>query len=197
MDELLARARLFAAANSRSLVISAVAVVTVGLSLWVGVPALKERAQLATEEARLEGLIRSSALWVSEFQPASNDESAIWQSTASEIAALGVSPSERLTLAQIVARRAEDAGYTPAHIKFVPPPAANLAPRQVAGVTFSPAGYALQVTGSGSLTTLNRFVDALPPAVALQSISLAGAADGSASTSIMLSVFEPAGGNVK
>lgn len=198
MNDFLARVRAFGVANGYALVISAVTIVTVIASAWVAIPARKERALLAAENNKLEALIKSAGLWVTQFQPASNEESAIWQSTASEIAALGVKPSERLTIAQIVARRAEDAGYVGAHIKFIPPGAgANLPVRQVAGVSFNAAGYALQITGSGSLTTLNRFVESLPPAVELQAISLAGAADGGASTSITLSVFEPAGGNVK
>jgi hypothetical protein len=198
MNDFVARVRVFAAANSYSLVVGGVTLVTVVAALWVGLPARKERAQLDAEEKRLEALIGSSKSWMNQFQPASDEEAAVWQGTSAEIAALGVPPAERLTLAQIVARRAEDAGYSPAHIKFVSPPApTTLATRQVAGVSFNPAGYALQVDGSGSLTTLNRFIETLPPAVALQSISLTAAPDGSASTSITLSVFEPAGGNVK
>lgn len=198
MNDLLTRVRAFAAANAHSLVVGAVTVVTIFAALWVARPARKERTLLEAENLKLEALIKSSNLWVTQFQPASNEEAAIWQTTASEIAALGVKPSERLTLAQIVARRAEDAGYAGAHIKFIPPGAgANLPVRQVAGISFNPAGYALQITGSGSLTTLNRFVASLPPAVELQAISLSGASDGGASTSITISVFEPAGGNVK
>ena len=198
MNDVLARVRAFATANGYFLVVGAVTIVTVIASIWLAIPARRERALLDAENNKLEALIKSAGLWVTQFQPASSEESAIWQGTASEIASLGVKPSERLTIAQILARRAEDAGYVGAHIKFIPPgTAANLPARQVAGVSFSPAGYALQITGSGSLTTLSRFVAALPPAVELQGISLAGAADGGASTSITLSVFEPAGGNVK
>ena len=198
MNDLLARVRAFVTANGFSLVVGAVTMVTVIASMRVVIPARRERSLLEAENSKLEALIKSAGLWVTQFQPASNEESAIWQSTASEVAALGVKPSERLTIAQIVARRAEDAGYVGAHIKFVPPGAgANLPARQVTGVSFNPAGYALQITGSGSLGTLNRFVASLPPAVELQAISLSAAADGGASTSITLSVFEPAGSNVK
>jgi hypothetical protein len=198
MNDVLARVRAFVKANGYSLVIGAVTLVTVVAAMWVAIPARRERAVLDAENTKLEALIKSARLWVTQFQPASNEESAIWQTTASEIAALGVKPSERLTIAQIVARRAEDAGYVGAHIKFVPPGAgASLPARQVAGVSFNPAAYALEITGSGSLTTLNTFVGNLPPAVELQAISLSGSSDGGASTSITLSVFEPAGGNVK
>jgi hypothetical protein len=198
MNDVLARVRAFVTANAYSLVVGAVTFVAVIASMWVAVPARRERAQLGAENDKLEALIKSAGLWVTQFQPASNEESAIWQGTASEIAALGVNPSERLTIAQILARRAEDAGYVGAHIKFIPPGAgASLPARQVAGVSFNPAGYALQITGLGNLTTLNRFVGSLPPAVELQGISLSGAAGGGASTSITLSVFEPAGSNVK
>jgi hypothetical protein len=198
MNDILARMRAVVTANAYSLVVCAVTLITVIASMWVAIPARRERAQLAAENNKLEALIRSAGLWVTQFQPASNEESAVWQTTASELAALGVKPSERLTIAQIVARRAEDAGYVGAHIKFVAPGAGTSLPaRQVAGVSFNPAPYALQITGSGNLTTLSTFVGSLPPAVELQAISLTGTADGGANTSITLSVFEPAGGNVK
>ena len=198
MNDFAARLRAFVDANTYALVVGGVTLVTIVAAFWVALPARRERAMLAAEEARLEALIKSSNLWVTQFQPASTEESAIWQSTASEVASLGVKPTERLTLGQIVLRRAEDAGYSGAHIKFIPPgAAANLPPRRVADVTFNPAGYALQVTGTGSLAMLSRFLGSLPPAVGLQAVSLAGAGDAGASTAITLSVFEPAGSNVK
>ncbi|MBA3645921.1 MAG: hypothetical protein H0W63_07050 [Gemmatimonadaceae bacterium] len=198
MNDLVAKVRAFVIANRYYLVVGAVTLVAVLASLWVAKPARKEREALSAEEAKLEALIKSSNLWVTQFQPASTEESAIWQTTASEISALGVKPAERLTLGQIVLRRAEDAGYAGAHIKFIPAgAAANSPPRQAGGVSFNPASYALQVTGTGSLAMLSSFVGAIPPAVALQSISLTGAGDAGASTAVTLSVFEPAGSNGK
>lgn len=197
MDQLVAQIRALVAKHRFLLAVGSVALVVVIASAWVAIPARKQRAVLAAEDARLGALIKSSNLWVTRFEPASSEESAIWQQTASEVASLGVRPSERLTLAQIIARRAEDAGFDAAHIKFVPSDgAAAPPPRQVAGVSFNPASYQLEVSGIGSLSTLSRFLEALPPAVELRSASLTGVSTG-VSASLTLSVFEPAGGNAK
>ncbi|MDQ6718214.1 MAG: hypothetical protein M3Z17_07695 [Gemmatimonadota bacterium] len=180
------------------LVIAGVTIVVVIASVWVATPARRQRVALADEDAKLKALINSSNLWVTQFEPASNEESAIWQNTASEVQALGVKPTERLTLAQIVLRRAEDADLVGAHLKFVPVDAATAAPaRQVAGVTFNPASYTLSVSGSGSLGTLISFLEALPPAVQLASVSMTRDSDAGVKTALSLSVFEPVGGNAK
>ena len=198
MDQFLAQARAFLEKNRFVLVVAAVTLVVIAASAWVAVPARKQRIVLAAEDAKLQALIKSSNLWVTQFEPASNEESAIWQNTASEVQALGVKPTERLTLAQIVLRRAEDAGFGGAHLKFVPlDPAAASPARQVAGVTFNPASYTLQIGGSGSFGTLGRFLDVLPPAVELESVSMSRSGDTGVSTALSLSVFEPAGGNAK
>lgn len=192
MDQFIARVRALLQANSYLLVVSAVTLVCVLAAAWVAVPARKQSAVLAAEDERLQALVKSSGLWVTQFEPASNEEAGIWQLTQTDVAALGVKPSERLTLAQIVARRAEDSGLGGAHIKFV-----ETAPsgpgRQVAGVTFNPAAYKLDVTGTGSLSTVSRFIGSLPPAVQLESVSMARSGDDGVSVTISLSVFEPAG----
>lgn len=198
MDQFLAQARAFLEKNRYVLVVAAVTLVVVIASAWVARPARKQRVALADEDATLQAVIKSSNQWVTQFEPASNEESAIWQGTASDVQALGVKPTERLTLAQIVLRRAEDAGFGAARLKFVPLDAATTLPaRQVAGVTFNPASYTLQVAGSGSFGTLGRFLEVLPPAVELLSVSMTRSGDSGVNTALTLSVFEPVGGNAK
>lgn len=197
MDQFLAQLRALFAKHGYPIVLGGVTLVTVVAAAWVAIPARKERALLAAEDARLAALIKSSNLWVTQFEPASNEEAAIWQETASQVDALGVRPSERLTLAQIVSRRAEDAGISGTHIKFVPiDPATGVPARQVAGITFNSAPYKLEVTGSGSVSALSRFLETLPPAVQVQAVNLTQGGAG-VSTALSLSVFEPAGGNAK
>jgi hypothetical protein len=193
MNQFLAQLRTFVEKNKFTLMIAGVTLVTVIAAARVAIPARRQKAELAAESARLEAVIARSNLWVTQFQPASNEESAIWQNSAAEIQALGVKPSEKLTLAQIVSRRAENAGYDEARLKFVPIDGANsVPPRQVAGVTFNAAAYKLVITGGGGLGTLATFLGTLPPAVELQSVSLS-AGDARVNTSLTLSVFEPAG----
>jgi hypothetical protein len=193
MDQFLAQLRVFVEKNKFTLVLAGLTVVTVIAAARVAIPARRQRAELAAESDRLEAVIARSNLWVTQFQPASNEETAIWQNTASEIHALGVKPSEKLTLAQIVSRRADNAGYGGAHLKFAPVAGNPVPPRQVAGVTFNPAPYQLVITGEGGFGTLATFLGTLPPAVELQSVSLTGGGDAPVTSSITLSVFEPAG----
>jgi hypothetical protein len=175
-------------------VIAGVTLVSVIAAARVAIPARRQKAELAAESERLETVIRRSNLWVTQFQPASNEETAIWQNSANEIQALGVKPSEKLTLAQIVSRRADDAGYAGAHLRFLPVEGTNpIPPRQVAGVTFNSAPYKLLITGEGGFGTLATFLGTLPPAVELQTVGLSGGGDAPVSTSLTLSVFEPAG----
>jgi hypothetical protein len=194
MEQYLDQLRAFVEKNKFTLVIAGVALVTVIAAARVAIPARRHKAELAAESDRLQAVIARSNLWVSQFQPASNEESAIWQNSANEIQALGVKPSEKLTLAQIVSRRADDAGFDGAHLKFVPVEGSNaVPPRQVAGVTFNPAPYKLVIMGEGGFSALAKFLEAVPPAVELQAVSLTVGGDARVSTSLTLSVFEPAG----
>jgi len=198
MNQFVAQLRAFVIKNRYTLLVAGLTLVTVVASVRVAGPARKQKAALETESARLDAVIRSSALWMTQFQPASNEEAAIWQNTDAEVQTLGVKPTERLTVAQVVARRADEAGYGSAHLKFLPADAAaSIPPRQVAGVTFNPAQYKLQITGAGGIGTLNAFLGGLPPAVQVQSVKLAGGGNGQVNTTVTLSVFEPAGTNVK
>jgi hypothetical protein len=193
MEQLMERLRAFLVKNSFTLVVAGVTLVTVISAARVALPARRQKAELAGELVRLDAVIARSNLWVTQFQPASNEETAVWQNSATDIQALGVKPSEKLTLAQVVSRRADNAGYGRAQLKFVPVEGPNpVPPRNVAGVTFNPAPYKLVITGEGGFGTLAAFLGTLPPAVELQSVSLT-AGDAQANTSITLSVFEPAG----
>lgn len=197
MEQILARLRAFVAKNSYLLLISGVTVVTVAAAAWVAIPARRQAALLSAEAATLARLIKSSEAWVTHFQPASNEESALWQSTQYEIQALGVQPSERLTLAQVIARRADAAGLGSSRIKFVSPDGTPAPPRQVAGITFNQAQYKIQVSGSAGFGALGSLIAGLPPAVELQSIKLAGDDADRVNVLLTLTVFEPAGGNAK
>lgn len=197
MDQFIAQLRGFVTKNAFALVVGLITLATVFGSLRIATPARKQKAVLAAESAQLEAVIASSNLWVTQFQPASNEEAAIWQTTEAEIQSLGVKPSERLTLAQVVARRFDEAGYQAPHTpKFLPADATVVPARSVAGVSFNPAPYRLQLTGVGSFGSLFSLLETLPPAVELQSVSLAGATSG-VNTTLTLSVFEPAGTNGK
>jgi hypothetical protein len=197
MNQFLEQLRSFVAKNGYLMIVVGVTVVAVAASEWVAIPARRQAALLAAEAETLSGIIKSSEAWVSGFQPASNEESALWQNTDYEVKSLGVAPAERLTLAQIIARRADQSGLFDYRLKFLAPEGTMAPPRQVAGITFNPAPYKIQVTGTGGFGSLGSLIGSLPPAVELQSIRLARDSADRVGTSLTLSVFEPAGGNAK
>jgi hypothetical protein len=198
MDQFVAQVKALLEKTGYALAIGVVTLVTVIAAAWVAIPARRQSAVLSAESETLQRVITSAGLWVTQFEPASNEESAVWQNTAADLQALGVNASERLTLAQAVARRTDEAGYESTHIKFIPADPATPTPaRSVAGVTFNPAQYRLQVAGVGSFSPLSTLIGTLPPAVELQSVRLARDNSARVSTSITLSVFEPAGSNGK
>ena len=198
MDELLARLRALFGRSQYLLTVGGLAALTVAAAAWVAIPARKQAALLSAEAARLQAVIASSNSWVMQFQPATSEEAVLWQNSTFEIQALGVRPSERVTLAQVIARRADEAGLGSAHIRFLPADAAaQPPPRQVAGITFNPAPYRIQVTGAGSFGTVGSLIGALPPAVDLRSVNLARESSDRVTSSLTLSVFEPAGANGK
>jgi hypothetical protein len=198
MDQFLERVKAYLAKSGYPLVVGFVTLVTVIASAWVAIPARRQRAVLTAESETLKQITASAGLWVAQFEPASDQETALWQITASDVQALGVNPTEKLTLAQAVARRTDEAGYESTHIKFVAADPANPIPaRSVAGVTFNAAQYRLQVSGLGGFSPLSTLIGTLPPAVELQSVRLARDSSARVSTAITLSVFEPAGSNGK
>ena len=198
MDEFMTQLKSVLSKHGYAMVVGFVTAATVIGAALVAIPARRQQAVLAAESRTLQQIITSAGLWVTQFEPASNEESALWQNTSTELDALGVRPSERLTLAQAIARRADEAGYEAAHIKFLPGESSEPVPaRSVAGVTFNAAQYKLQVSGTGSFSQLSTLIGTLPPAVELQSARLARDSSSRVSTSLTLSVFEPAGTNGK
>lgn len=198
MNELIAQVKARIAKGGYPLVVGVVTLTTVVAAAWVAIPARRERTLLQAESRTLQQVITSAGLWVSQFEPASSEESALWQNTASDLQSLGVRSSERLTLAQAVARRVDEAGYDGAHIKFVAVDGANPTPaRSVGGVSFNPAQYKFEISGAGSFSSLSTLIGTLPPAVEIQSMRLAHDSSARVSTSLTLSVFEPAGTNGK
>ncbi len=195
MNEIAARIRALFSRNEYLVAVAGVAVLTLGAAAWVAIPARRQAASLSAEATKLKALIASSDSWVTQFQAASSEETALWQNTGFDVQSLGVRPSERLTLAQIISRRAEESGLGSPHIKFVPADSAGQPPRRVAGISFNPAQYTIQLTGGGGFTPLSSLIGALPPAVGLRSIGVARDSSGNVSTSMILSVFEPAGPN--
>jgi hypothetical protein len=198
MDDFIARIRTFSAAHADLLAMPTLALVAVLTAAWVAIPARRTANALSDEAGKIRAVIAASDAWVMRFQSAADDEPGLWQEAASQVQTLGVLPSERLTLAQIISQRAEDVGIVSPHIRFsMVDSVAAPPPRNVDGVRFNPANYTIQLTGGGGFGALNSLIGTLPPAVEPKSAALARDSSGSATATLTLSVFEPAGTNGK
>lgn len=198
MEELLARIRAFFSERRFELSLASACAIALAGAAWIAIPARRQSVRLSAEAAKLDAVIASSNSWLIGFQPASSAEPGLWQNTAYEIQSLGVRPSERVTLAQIIDRKAEEAGFAAPHIRFISTDSAGQpAARQVAGVTFNPASYRIEAAGGGGFAPLAQLIEALPPAVDLRSVNVARDSSGRVNSSVVLSVFEPTGANVK
>jgi len=193
MKKLLASLRAALGANSFLAQVGGLTLLALALALWVGIPARRQAALLKAEAGRLERIVKASESWVAGFQPASNEETLAWQNTGFEVQKLGATPSDRLTLAQVIARRAEDVGFRGVRVNFAAgaDSASQSSPRQVGGRLFRPAQYGIVVEAHGSLNQASALIGVLPNAVVVRSVTTKRS--GNDVTSIFsLAVYEPA-----
>ena len=193
MKKLLASLRAALGANSFLAQVGGLTLLALALALWVGIPARRQAALLKAEAGRLERIVKASESWVAGFQPASSEETLAWQNTGFEVQKLGATPSDRLTLAQVIARRAEDVGFRGVRVNFAAgaDSASQSSPRQVGGRLFRPAQYGIVVEAHGSLNQASALIGVLPNAVVVRSV--ATKRSGNDVTSIFsLAVYEPA-----
>ncbi len=195
MNEYAARLRAFAAKNDAWIEAALFVLVVVGASWFAGTRARRQSQILSAEAQRLERIVRSSDLWIRSFQPASTEETAIWQNVDYEIQKLGIGPADRLTLAQVIARQAEESGLGGAHLKFSPADSTGAAPaRAAAGINFKAAPYGIVITGIGAVGPVSNLLASLPPAVKATRLGLVREGE-AVRTTLLLAVYEPEGSN--
>ncbi len=193
MKKTLASLRAALVANSFLAQVGGLTLLALALALWVGIPARRQAALLKAEAERLERIVKASESWASGFQPASSEETLAWQNTGFEIQKLGATPSDRLTIAQVIARRAEDVGFRGVRVNFTAgaDSASQSSPRQVGGRLFRPAQYGIVVEAHGSLNQASALIGVLPNAVVVRSVVTKRSGNDVTST-FSLAVYEPA-----
>jgi hypothetical protein len=171
-------------------VVFGVALMAIGA--WVGVTAHRSRAMLAKDADVLQAQVARNERWRSEYRPPSAAEMEQWRQAESALGRLGVTSAERITVAQVVARAAEESGLSGVRVRFsvADTAAAAAAPvEQVGTHKFHPAPYRLVVSGLGPYDAFVRFVGSLPPSVSVQQLSSSRAAGGIVHQ-LVLSVIE-------
>lgn len=103
---------------------------------------------------------------------------------------LGAGSDSRLTLLEVVTRRAERSGLTSVRTVIATPDSAAPTPRQSAPpITFKVADYSIIVDFRGNLAATRAFLANLPPAVSVQKIDMSRSGP-TLGTRAVLTVYE-------
>lgn len=165
-------------------------VVALGSAFWVGRAAYKEAATLSAQGRQLERVRSSADFWIRTFNPASSAETQEWQQVQQALQQLGAGSDSRLTLVEVITRRAERAGLSSVRAGLAPPDSAPPIPRTGAPpVTFKVADYNIIVDFKGNLASTRAFLANLPPAVGVQRISMSRSGS-TMGTRAVLTVYE-------
>lgn len=164
--------------------------VAAGTALWVGRDAYAQAAVLRTEGMRLESMRRATDRWLGSLQPATSAETQEWQQTLAALNQLGAGSDSRLTLVEVITRRAERAGLTNIRTQITSADSVVSVPRAGAKpVNFKVAEYAIIVDFRGNLGSTRAFLANLPPAVSVQALSM-GKSGPTMGTHVVLTVYE-------
>lgn len=166
------------------------ALIAIGAAIWIGHDAYTQAAALSQEGQRLEAMRKSADVWLGTFEPASSTEAQEWQQIQSALQRLGEAPDSRLTLLEVITRRAERMGLRNVRVSIIGTDSVPPIPRASAPpLTLKVADYAILVEFKGSFAATRTFLATLPATVGVQRISISrtGAATGTRAT---LTVYE-------
>lgn len=190
LDQYLAAAAAFVKKHAFWAELSAYLILAVGLAGWVGRDAYRQAAALSEQGQILERVRRGADTWLSTLQPASSAETQGWMNVQTGLQQLGSSADSRLTLLEVITRRAERAGLKNVRASLAAPDSLTPIPREGAPpVTIKVADYGIIVDFRGDFAATRTFLATLPPTVAVQRINISrtGAALG---TRAVLTVYE-------
>jgi hypothetical protein len=180
----------WADANQTILFANAVAVLVVGLSIWVGLRARAAASALVARRATWEVSAGELATVQQQFKAPNARESAALIAESSRMSALGVPAEERLNLVDMIGRLAEACALEAVRVNAVAASDSTVVPeRQVFGNAVKPASYAIAVEFAGSFANAQKFVSSLPPSVAVSRLIAARQRSG-AIYQLILSVYE-------
>jgi len=173
----------------------ALGVVVIAASIWVGLQAKSVAAELAQKGTAWQQTASQLAALQQQFRIPSSFESAALLNEAGRTGALGVPPSDRVSLMEYLARLADASALSEVRVNFkAGMDSAYIPPRLIGADPISPAAYSVTVDFTGSFVGLVQFVSSLPPSVA---VSRLGAARNGGHTAyhVILSVYELPNGN--
>jgi hypothetical protein len=161
-----------------------------GTAMWIGKDAYRQAAALTAQGQTLDATRKSADQWLGTFRPATSAEAQEWQQAEVALQQLGATRDSRLTLVEVITRRAERAGLTSVKTVIAPPDSAGAIPRPAAApVTFTVADYSIIVDVRGSLPATRAFLANLPAAVSVQRLSI-GRIGSTMGTRAVLTVYE-------
>jgi hypothetical protein len=132
----------------------------------VGRTALGRAAALREEAARLEQTLASVDVWLREFQPATPPESRVWRESEQALQLLGTELADPLSVAHLVARRAQELGLDDIRIRLEGTDTVPLPPPRVVGPwSVEASGSAIALEFEGDQSTILSLVGMLPPRV--------------------------------
>lgn len=108
--------------------------------------------------------------WPARYEAPTPTERQMWSVAAVDIERLGVAPDQKLYVAQLLGRAAENAGVPDARVRFTAPSGGSV--RVVGSRQFKPADYGAIVEFESSFATAVEFVAQLPGAVSINSLSM-------------------------
>lgn len=161
-----------------------------GAAAVVGRDAYRQAAELSQEGNRLDAMRRRADLWLGTLQPASSAEAQEWMQIQAALQQLGSRPDSRLTLVEVITRRAERMGLKNVRVSLMGTDSIPGIPRAGAPpLTIKVADYAILVEFRGNFAATRTFLATLPPAVGVQQISISRSGAGNG-TRAVLTVYE-------
>lgn len=133
------------------------------------------RAQFASLRETRAGVNR----WIRDYRAPTPDESLVWRQSQHALAELDGRDSNALSVARLVAQRAEKMGITDIHLRFTGvDDAATRTARLVGPWSIAFSDRAILVEFAGDLSSILSFVGVLPPQVEVGSLDVGRDASG-------------------
>lgn len=134
---------------------------------------LRREATLRAEASRLEAGRIGADRWVSDFRPAAAPESLLWERSRHSLAALDGRNENALSVARLVAQRAEQVGITDIELRLERRDSTRSpAPRRVGPWSISSGSDAITVEFAGDLSSIASFLGALPARVEIERLRI-------------------------
>lgn len=161
--------------------------VLIAMIVLLGLAATTRLSRIKRADRQVDAVHAVLKQWPGRYEAATPTERQMWSVAALDIERLGVGPDQKLYVAQLLGRAAENAGVPDARVSFTEPSGGSV--RVVGARQFKPAEYGAIVEFESSFATAVEFVAQLPGAVSINSLSMQRSAYGVKAV-FVLQVFE-------